>query len=266
MVTLALFDTLLGLNHEQLMVELLLKYLIGAKHVPIAQRHKINKIQSYAKTVDFFIDLAPEVMKNSNKIIAEHNSMDYQQPASLPHSSNVSKTIGADWNHFSTISSETLYSNYHAYLYDSNQKVKQKKQACTQWTDNYFYKAAKATQKEIQSQIPNNFIKQMIKSFLTEFADEASESSQLSAKQFDSLQSIGESSGYESLFRPDEDDDMSESTHQSSLMSSNNVKKSIEPWKISAREEKSIEIDLLESNLTQEAVSLGKLPTHVSRH
>lgn len=263
MVTLALFDTLLGLNHEQLMVDLLLKHLSGAPHVPVAQRHKINQIQSYAKTVDYFIDLAPEVMKNSKKIIAEHNSTDYQQPTSLPHSSNVSKTIGADWNHFSTISSETLYSNYHAYLFDSNQKVKHKRQACNQWSENYFYKVV---MKENHSQIPNNFVKQLIKSFLAEFASELHESPSqpMTGKQFDSLQSIGESSGYESLFRLDEDEDISEigyhksteSDRSSVISSSRNTRKIAEPWKVSLREEKPAEIDL--DTRTQDTVSLGK--------
>lgn len=263
MVTLALFDTLLGLNHEQLMVDLLLKHLSGAAHVPVTQRHKINQIQSYAKTVDYFTDLAPEVMKNSKKIIAEYNLIDYQQPTSLSHSSNVSKTIGADWNHFSTISSETLYSNYHAYLYDSNQKVKQKKQACNHWSENYFYKMIP---KENHSQIPNNFVKQLIKNFLTEFASELYEppSQPVTGKQFDSLQSIGESSGYESLFRLDEDEDMSEIGYDKSnesdrcnvISSSRNMKKIAEPWKVSLREEKPAEIDL--DTLAQGTVSLGK--------
>lgn len=270
MVTLALFDTLLGLNNEQMMVELLLKYLRGAPHVPAAQKHKINKIQSYAKTVDYFIELAPDVMKNSNKIIAEHNSMDYQHPSSLPPSTNVSKTIGANWNHFSTISGsgETLYSNYHAYLYDSHQKVKQKKRACDRWSENYFFKG---TSKENQSQIPNEKIKQLIASFLADFNVEPlivnEPHSHLTSKQLDSLQSIGESSGYESLkYRPDEDDEMSDISHQkstdsgcSNMTSGSNTTKTVEPWKICrAREEKMAEIDLNESFSAQGTVSLGK--------
>ena len=127
MVTLALFDTILGLYNEQLIMELILKYLIGAPHIPIAQKHKINKIHSYAKTVDYFLELAPEAMKNSNMIIAEHKSLDYQQPSSLPIQSNsnsISRTIGANWNHYGLHNTgESLYSNYHAYLYDAHQKT-----------------------------------------------------------------------------------------------------------------------------------------------
>lgn len=243
------------------MVELVIKHVKGAKHVPFAERHKINKIQSYTQTVDYFIDLAPEVMKNSKKIIAD-NSMDYQQPVSMPNSSNVSKTIGADWNHFSTISSETLYSNYHAYLFDSHQKVKQKKQACNHWSENYFYKPSKMTSKENQSQISNNSIKKMIEAFLAEFMVESP--SQLNSKQFDSLQSIGESSGYESLFSSGYDE-MTEIVHQRSNDTDHLSQKIVEPWRISAREEKPVEIDLQNDTFAQGTVSLGKEINNFSR-
>ena len=275
MVTLTLFDTLLSLHNEQLMVDLVLQHLSGAPHVPVAQKHKINKIQSYTKTPDYFIDLAPDVMKNSNKISAEHNSMDYQQPASMPtltaapHSS-VSRTIGANWNHYGLHSGETLYSNYHAYLYDAHQKVKRKKQACDHWSDNYFYKAAP---KEHQKLIPNDKLVQMIKSFLTEFTVEPlyeSASSHSNGKQLDSLQSIGESSGYESMkYRPDDDDESSsENSHQKSSDSgfsgTSNAVKGAEPWRISrVKEEKFIEVELTEDIFTQGTVGLGELALRI---
>ena len=99
MVTIALFDSLLGLQNEQLMVELILKHLIGTPHIPIAQKHKINKIQAYSRTVDYFLDLTPDVMKKNNKILAEHKSLDFQalQTPSVSHGSEVSMTIGTNW-------------------------------------------------------------------------------------------------------------------------------------------------------------------------
>lgn len=282
MVTLALFDTLMSLHNEQLMIDLILKYLTGAPHIPIAQKHKINKIQTYAKTVDYFLDLAPEVMKNSNKILAEHNSMDYQQPASMPAPSTgaVSRTIGANWNHYGLHSGETLYSNYHAYLYDAHQKIKRTKQSCDHWTDNYFFKAPpKEKQRQNQAKMPNDQLVQMIRSFLTEFNVEPLEehvnvASSSGGKQLDSLQSIGESSGYESMkYRPDDDDESSSENSQqksndsgfSTMINSvgvNNVTvvKNVEPWRVSRyREDQIIEMELTEDIFTQGTVSLGEL-------
>lgn len=308
MVTLALFDTLLSLHNEQLITDMILKYLIGAPHIPIAQKHKINKIQSYVKTVEYFLDLAPEVMKNSNKILAEHNSMDYQQQSqqfqSLPPATTsvISRTIGANWNHYGLHSSgdsgDSLYSNYHAYLYDAHQKIKQKKQTCDHWSDNYFYykqplaKDRKAVaSRSASTPLPNDQLVQTLRNFLTEFNVEPSSEEQhqsaagaassdaCAGKQFDSLQSIGESSGYESIkYRPDDDEsshsDVSQhkpinhnidsgfSTMVSHQQSSGNVTvvKSMEPWRVSRyREDQVIEMELTEDIFSQGTVSLGEL-------
>jgi hypothetical protein len=290
MVTLSLFDTLISINNEQLMMDLVLKHLINAPHIPIAQKHKINKIHSYGKTLDFFLDLAPEVMKNSNKIIAEHNSMDHQQPASMPSAtssqSNVSRTIGANWNHYAVHSGETLYSNYHAYLYDAHQKITRTKQACHHWTENYFYKPPmNDNTRSNLFKTPNDKLVQMIRSFLTEFNIEPlpredtcinlmSVNSSSGGKQLDSLQSIGESSGYESFHRVDEDDESSSevSQHKSnndsgfstlinnSRISNVRVVKNVEPWRMSRyREDQMIEMEFTEDMFTQGTVSLGEL-------
>lgn len=289
MVTIALFDTLLGLQNEQLMIELILKHLAGAPHIPIAQKHKINKIQAYAKTVDYFLDLTPEVMKNSNKILAEHKSLDYQpstaqSPSNFGNSQNaaVSMTIGTNWNHYGLhTSGDSLYSNYHAYLYDAHQKIKQTKQACDRWSDNYFYKSpAKGGEKIRNAKMPNDQLVQMVRSFLSEFngIETAAASTPLPSSttelklDMDSLQSIGESSGYESMkYRPDEEDEASNDVSQrtnndgggnliSATMNSNvTIVKNVEPWRISRfKEDQIIELELTEDIFTQGTVSLGE--------
>lgn len=296
MVTIALFDTLLGLQNEQLMIELILKHLAGATHIPIAQKHKINKIQAYAKTVDYFLELSPEVMKNSNKIIAEHKSLDYQPAAAASSaqisninatSASVSMTIGTNWNHYGLHTShDSLYSNYHAYLYDAHQKIKQTKQSCDRWSDNYFYKPPKSGDKMRNAKMPNDQLVQMVRSFLSEFngVEIAATSTPLSSTtemklttDMDSLQSIGESSGYESMkYRPDEEDESTggnagevvsqRSNHNndgnqiSATMNSNvTIVKNVEPWRISRfKEDQIIELELTEDIFTQGTVSLGE--------
>jgi len=68
MVTMALFDTLLGLHCEDLMLELLLKFMLPGKHVPISHRHKINKIDPYLNSSEFFLELSPDVMKRARDL------------------------------------------------------------------------------------------------------------------------------------------------------------------------------------------------------
>lgn len=262
MVTIALFDSLLGLQHEQLMIELILKHLNGTPHIPIAQKHKINKIQAYSKTVDYFLDLTPEVMKKNNKILAEHKSLDFPTPTTNSTTPPVSMTIGTNWNHYGLhCDGESLYSNYHAYLYDAHQKIKQTKQSCNRWSDNYFHKNLMKGEK--QSKMPNDQLVQMIQSFLSEFNGSAS-----SDLKFDSLQSLGESSsGYESmkLYRADDDEDINTNQQNDSnkfkIMNSNvTIFKNVEPWRISRfKEDQIIELELSEDIFSQGTVSLGKL-------
>lgn len=277
MVALSLFDSLLSLNNEEILMELILKHVVNAPHVPVAQKHKINRINSYTKTIEFFIDLAPEVMKNSTKIMAEYNSMDHQQPMLVPSSqASVSRTIGANWNHYAMHNGDTLYSNYHAYLYDAHQKIKIIRKACRNWSENYFYKPPIKPRMN-QQKTPNEQTIQLIKSFLSEFHVEPlpEENLMLSSKQLDSLQSIGESSGYESIkYRLDEDEEStSEISQQKSYNDSgfsatinNNgngnvtITKNVEPWRTSRyRQDQTIEMELSEDIFTQGTVSLGNI-------
>lgn len=273
MVTIALFDSLLGLQHEQLMIELILKHLSGTPHIPMAQKHKINKIQAYSKSVDYFLELTPEVMKKNNQILAKHSSLDVQN----------SMTIGTNWNHYGLhTNGESLYSNYHAYLYDAHQKIKQTKRSCDRWSDNYFHKSPMKGEK--QSKMPNDQLVQMIRSFLSEFNGTDSltmpmpttvSTTVTSDLKFDSLQSIGESSGYESMkYRPEDEEDIACDTNLRSnqqkndsnkfMIMNNNVTifKNVEPWRTNRssrfNEDQIIELELSEGIFSQGTVSLGE--------
>lgn len=242
MVTISLFDTLLGLNSEEIMLEIILKYLIPCQHVPILHRHKINKIDPFFTAVDFILDLSPEVMKEATNSIAQQQI----QP--------VSKTIGANWNHYGNNTGDSLYSNYHAYLFDARHKIAQCKIACEQWTS--LYKYQKSPSKKSQNSEKNA---ELIRNFLTEFDDEAISitngsfltENDKSSKQLDSLQSLGESSGYESFkYRPEED---------SFESSEKNFPIIGEPWKDSSiKPEPIIDLDFSEDLFKQGTISLGK--------
>lgn len=237
------------------MLEIILKYLIPCQHIPILHRHKINKIDPYLNSVEYFLDLTPEVMKRSTNSIA-HEQI---QP--------VSKTIGANWNHYGLHQGESLYSNYHAYLFDARNKILQCKIACDQWNNLYKYqKMPNSNSKKVNQQNSEKIV-EMIKNFMQEFSLNETNSiiytndnitnnnnifneNEKSNKQFDSLQSLGESSGYESFkYRPDDDEEMENECHDI-------VKK--ETWKISnQKDDKLSDLDLSEDLFRQGTVSLG---------
>ncbi|XP_055378728.1 FHIP family protein GJ17503 isoform X2 [Condylostylus longicornis] len=308
MVTLSLFDTLIGLYCEDLMLELLLKFLLPGKHVPISCRHKINKIDCYASTVDFFLELTPDVMKHSTNFKKLHqrsisniniaSQAQQQQPyikqensiqsqsynfniATAP-SLTVSKTIGANWNHYGLYSGDnSLYSNFHAYLLDAHYKIAQCRSGCLDWSNQYKYQKWPPRRGSAQQQHMEKMI-EMVKTFFTEFGSNVCPNIMQSAtnvnnetqifecdkSKYDSLQSIGESSGYESFkYKPDDETDM---TNTANNVSMGNIHSDVEDngaksrscetpvWKISSKKDVSLlDLDFSEDLFAQGTATLG---------
>lgn len=247
------------------MLELLLKYLLPGRHIPILHRHKINKIDPYSTAVEFFIDLSPEIMRLPSESVA-HQQI---QP--------ISKTIGANWNHYGMHTGDSLYSNYHAYLCDARQRINHCKVACDNWANSYRYQKYPAGKKNERSI-------ELMKSLLNELGYESNgcngnqidTSIDKGTKQLDSLQSLGESSGYESLRYRFEEDDSTISTINGSNVSTSStststdicnfesidsdgcIKRKYETWKLSCRRpEPVIDLDFTDDLFTQGTVSLG---------
>ncbi|XP_065366180.1 FHIP family protein GJ17503 isoform X2 [Calliphora vicina] len=284
MVTMALFDTLLGLHCEDLMLELLLKYLLPGKHVPISYRHKINKIDPYTNAAEFFLDLTPEVMKRARELTKHKHLGDtahHTHPTMPSPTSTLSKTIGANWNYYGLHTGDSLYANYHAYLFEAHFRIVQCLAACSTWSHDYKYQ--KWPRKSAKG---NNQTLEMVKQFFNEFTSSPllEQSNLISSsttfyddkKQLDSLQSIGESSGYESFkWRPaDEEiaaDELPHSTNVSVSMGDidldssccNNKQNSMslkkETWRMSKnRNELHLtDLDFSEDLFAQGTVSLG---------
>lgn len=266
MVTLSLFDTLLALHCENLMVELLIKFLLPGRHVPATHRHKVNRVDGYMTAVDHFLELTPEVMKQTSMSVDIDNS---RNPAVA-----MSKTIGANWNHYGMNNGgDSLYSNYRAYLFDARQKITQCQSGCGRWSSGYrlqSHTASATGSKRSEKTI------ELIRDFLSEFSpDEVNDKSSGGAgasKQLDSLQSLGESSGYESFkYRVDDDSSGEDRTMDAATaalattsskvsMTLEEHRRTVGSWKTSSRRtESEYEFDLAEDLFAAEAVSLGEL-------
>lgn len=291
MVTMALFDTLLGLHCEDLMLELLLKYLLPGKHVPISHRHKINKIDPYLNTTEFFMELTPEVMKRARDLArprsiqdpGETNAAASLQTTMLPSlpSPVMSKTIGANWNYYGHYTGDSLYANLQAYLFEAHSRIAQCQRDCAKWAHNYRYQKWPRQGQTRATTHAMELAKQFISEFCTTPAALTPVASETGEKQLDSLQSIGESSGYESFkWRPaDEDVDGNEvntatstattaatatsepelAEHNSSTSSSSGRR---EAWRISHSSRNDIlltDLDFSEDLFAQGTVSLGEL-------
>lgn len=284
MVTLALFDTLLSLNNEDLVVALVLKYLLPCHHVPLAHKRKINEIEPYLQASEYFINLSPEIMKLSHAIAAQSDD------------SNTSLVYNS-WNNYGLNITDSLYSDYYAYTFEAHHKIAQCKKAVDRWTNKYQkyqkrrnyndthdHDTDQANNNSDTKKSSNSSQKvQMIKQILEEMdsglsmmssdclsptsaSDNGSENRN---KLHDSLQSIGESSGYESFrYRPD-DDEQSESSETlatskiEDVSSSSGMGKSSaivgEPWKISSRKvDETLVLESAEDLFTAGTVNLGE--------
>ncbi|XP_052853527.1 FHIP family protein CG3558 isoform X4 [Drosophila gunungcola] len=275
MVTMALFDTLLGLHCEDLMLELLLKFMLPGKHVPISHRHKINKIDPYLNSSEFFLELSPDVMKRARdlarpKSIHEPVVSDLTPLPSLP-SPVMSKTIGANWNYYGVHTGDSLYANIQAYLFEAHWRIAQCQRDCLKWANSYRYQK---WPRHGQGRVHAHAL-ELARQFFSEFGGGAiMATNETGEKQLDSLQSIGESSGYESFkWRPaDEESEATDTTlattaseadleHNSSSISSvlgGSGKR--EAWRISQNNRNELlltDLDFSEDLFAQGTVSLG---------
>uniref|UniRef100_A0A8C8H7U9 FHF complex subunit HOOK-interacting protein 1B n=1 Tax=Oncorhynchus tshawytscha TaxID=74940 RepID=A0A8C8H7U9_ONCTS len=71
MVSLSLFRTLLSLNCEDLMLQLVLRYLLPCTHVMFSQRRAIRDTDLYGKSADKFLSLIPDCCRLSTAPSAE---------------------------------------------------------------------------------------------------------------------------------------------------------------------------------------------------
>ncbi|XP_026809677.1 UPF0518 protein AGAP011705 isoform X2 [Rhopalosiphum maidis] len=99
--TLALMETILDLNCEDVMLELVFKYLVPCTHIMLSQRSRIKQVDSYCKSADIFLSLIPDVFKYRN------------------------------------VNSQTLYSEYRAYLNCARIKIAECAMETKHWT--YLY-------------------------------------------------------------------------------------------------------------------------------
>ncbi|XP_022084382.1 FTS and Hook-interacting protein-like isoform X2 [Acanthaster planci] len=67
LVTLSLFNTLVNLNCEDFMLELILKYLVPCNHIMVSQRKAIKEIDLHSKWADRFLSLRPACCKSDTK-------------------------------------------------------------------------------------------------------------------------------------------------------------------------------------------------------
>ncbi|XP_055696026.1 FHIP family protein GK23746 isoform X2 [Lutzomyia longipalpis] len=241
LISLSVFDTLISLNNEEIIVELVLKYLTPCQHIPASYRHKVNKISALADSAENFLDLAPEIMKQSNRL------MKNQSTQNATESPNKSMSSNWQWNHYNLHIDDTLYSNYYAYLFDVRHKISMCKNACDQWENSYKYQNISSPKRAHNT----DHLIDIIRKYVTDFRIENCTDEKV---KHDSLQSLAESSGYES-FRERPEDDLVIVANGDSHTEISNTRKF---WKESSNfSEPEVELNFSEDLFTQGTAHLG---------
>jgi len=157
LVTLALFETLVDLNCEDIMLELVFHHLVPCTHVMLSQRRRVRDTEPYCRSSDKFLSLSPACCNLSVPAVRPPAALDYaahpiispspslpamltpsahhrrsasfseRQPVSLPSTSTL----------YGLKAGESLYGNYHAYLCDARRRIKECAAACVNWTYPY---------------------------------------------------------------------------------------------------------------------------------
>ncbi|KAH9505688.1 hypothetical protein Btru_055502 [Bulinus truncatus] len=153
-VTLALFHTLIDLNCEDVMFQLIFRYLVPCTHVMVSQRLSIRDLDLYGKSAEKFLSLRPSCC------IQTSSSFPLNPPQTGPltpsvHQSGTNTPATAQPLRTSTFytplpgtgsslspSSSTeakrpWESNYFEYLHDARQRLEQTGEACRHWTYAY---------------------------------------------------------------------------------------------------------------------------------
>ncbi|OXB68689.1 UNVERIFIED_CONTAM: hypothetical protein H355_004486 [Colinus virginianus] len=73
MVSLSLFRTLLSLNCEDVMLQLVLRYLLPCSHVMLSQKRAVRDLDIYGKTAAKFLSLIPRCCCPENVALPEHD-------------------------------------------------------------------------------------------------------------------------------------------------------------------------------------------------
>ena len=115
LVSLGLFETLIDINCEDVMLELVFQHLQPCLHLMSSQKHSLLSFDSYCQNFEKFLMMAPLCCEVSNSPRVDSSHILYN---------NYGRQ-------------QTLYGNYHAYLCDARNKINICQIGCANWTNKY---------------------------------------------------------------------------------------------------------------------------------
>ncbi|XP_063757104.1 FHF complex subunit HOOK-interacting protein 1A-like isoform X2 [Eleginops maclovinus] len=148
-VSLALFRTLIGLFCEDVMLQLVFRYLIPCSHLSRRQRSSLQQKHSSSSSSVSFLLLLPSWSPGNNNTHSEH--------IHWPKAADVSDSVG-----YCRASDFLMDVNYLLYLWDARRAISTSHRACQRWSSPYdgidppVLESAVEEEEDIASQIKND--------------------------------------------------------------------------------------------------------------
>ncbi|KAL4713026.1 hypothetical protein ACJJTC_014660 [Scirpophaga incertulas] len=150
LVSLSLMETLIDLNCEDVMIELVFKYLLNGHHLMASHRHKISDPTPYREAAIAFLALSPECCTRpiektrewvddlalSGRRVLDLKLEDEKRINGVNDGIAMTSLVQEVRFNYGN-PNETLYANYHAYLCDARFEIVSRALACSNWSAKY---------------------------------------------------------------------------------------------------------------------------------
>ncbi|XP_039759985.1 UPF0518 protein GJ17503 isoform X2 [Pararge aegeria] len=151
LVTLSLMETLIDINCEDVMIELIYKYLLNGNYLMATYRSKLSEPEPYRDAAVAFLGLRPnccsrplektkewvdEMALSGRRVLDFKINYDNRRVNGV-HNDIAMNNLVHEANYDYGNPNETLYTNYHAYLCDARFEIVSRTIACANWSFKY---------------------------------------------------------------------------------------------------------------------------------
>ncbi|XP_026332235.1 UPF0518 protein GF15501 isoform X3 [Hyposmocoma kahamanoa] len=151
LVSLALMDTLINLNCEDVMIELVYKYLLSGHHLMVNHRNQVAEPEPYREAAVAFLGLSPrccsrpldktiewvEELALSGRRILDLKRDDDNRRLNGVYGDIAMNNLVQEVKFNYGNPNDTLFGNYHAYLCDARFEIVSRTLACANWSSKY---------------------------------------------------------------------------------------------------------------------------------
>uniref|UniRef100_A0A2A4K0J7 FHF complex subunit HOOK-interacting protein C-terminal domain-containing protein n=1 Tax=Heliothis virescens TaxID=7102 RepID=A0A2A4K0J7_HELVI len=150
LVSLALMETLIDLNCEDVMLDLVFRHLLNGHHLMVAYRHKIADPEPYRDAAVAFLGLSPrccarpmEMTKQwiDDLALTGRRVLDFKSDSERRVNGVHDDIAMSHFVHEIKVNygnpNDTLYGNFHAYICDSRFEIVSRVLSCTNWSSRY---------------------------------------------------------------------------------------------------------------------------------